>query len=320
MKSRMVIRAVCAAVGIGVVSGCGGAKRPLDGRYGALYLREAPHRQLYVEIDTLEGTEVPSELIEEIRTFLGRHCAKPGGIRVVRDRPAAFEEELSLGLMALLCTDGPPEDAGEPPAYLHVFFYGTDQEDFFCETENPHVNGYCPTTVFFNVSYCKRYHESLNLNLLRHELGHILGLCSNTGHGNGQHCRHHGCLMRSSMSLLSEVTALVQLPTKAAEPCAACLRDLEAARQFDPNGSLFFEGPFLVERTEESQVMRLPYFKMTWAREEVGRMGWREVLGFAKNKIREDAAQLMEGIRREKHEGTMEAKYVPDGSDATEGE
>jgi hypothetical protein len=43
------------------------------------------------------------------------------------------------------------------------------------------------------------------MHIIRHESGHVLGLCQNTAHGDGAHCAKHGCLMYPMPDWLSRL-------------------------------------------------------------------------------------------------------------------
>ena len=72
---------------IWIVSGCGSksAKLPAYMRPELLYLKERPYSRLYVEVDTVEGVEVPEKWLDTLKGFLSTHCSKPDGIEIIRD-------------------------------------------------------------------------------------------------------------------------------------------------------------------------------------------------------------------------------------------
>ena len=108
-----------------------------------------------------------------------------------------------------------------------------------------------PTTVFFNVSYMKNDLEA-QLHALKHELGHVLGLCKNPTHGNGIHCKNK-CLMRGWVDngLSTPLLKLIGLSNKGADLCEDCLADIELIKS-EPNISyLHFTGPFFVRNEND---------------------------------------------------------------------
>ncbi|MCK5639696.1 MAG: hypothetical protein KAJ19_02825, partial [Gammaproteobacteria bacterium] len=50
-----------------------------------LYLHGNKCQRLYVEIDTVKGSEPDAETIESLQQFLKQYCNKPGGIKIVQD-------------------------------------------------------------------------------------------------------------------------------------------------------------------------------------------------------------------------------------------
>ena len=280
---------------------------------GSLYLKEQPYHQLYVEVDTLEGTKVPETFIKEMRGFLSQYCSKPGGIKIVQDTPVSFEQdELSVGLMSLLCLDGPIHpNENEQPAYLHIFFYDTDAKNIISFRRNPYVNARCATTVFFNTSYTERFHDSLAIFTFKHEIGHVLGLCTNTSHSDGSHCYNSGCLMRKSPSLLSQLTTLIQLSIKDSQLCTDCQNDINNAKSLSSKDNLLFKGPFLLEQKEDYSVMTLPYFDVRVPKDAIASLDWKEVLSKVKNYIRSDTKQIMDEIKLKRSESCISGEYKP---------
>jgi len=240
-----------------VLSGCGSQSAPLQTymRPELLYLNPQPYSRLYVEVDTIEGIEVPDQWVDELKAFLGKYCSKPDGIEIVRDKPVPISEieGLPFSLASILCVDGPRPNSGPQPAYLHLFFYDTDMV-FKRIRRNPHVPALCPCAIFFNVDYAGRWYRFT----IKHEAGHVLGLCKNTTHGNGTHCRNYGCLMCAMPDILSQLGALVG-SSPDLHLCADCQHDLELWKSEDVGSNLFFNGPFLIRREDGYSVASLPY-------------------------------------------------------------
>lgn len=285
----------------------------LDASPSLLYLKEQPYQQLYVEVDTLEGTKVPETFIKQIRSFLSQYCSKPGGVKIVQDTPVSFEQdELSVGLMSLLCLDGPIYlNENEQPAYLHIFLYNTDAKNIIYFRRNPYIDARCATTVFFNTSYTKRFHDSLAIFTIKHEIGHVLGLCTNTSHSDGFHCRNNGCLMRKSPSLLSQLTTLIQFPIKDSELCTGCQNDINNAKSLSSKDNLLFKGPFLLEQKADYSVMSLPYCNMTVPKDVIASLDWKEVLSKVKNYIRSNTKQIISEIKSKHSETCFRGVYEP---------
>ena len=215
-----------------------------------LYLKDSPCEKLYVEIDSIEGTNVLDAYIDTIKSFLGSCCSKSKGIEIALNEPFKIKyKNLPIAYNSVLCIDGPENDNNNT-AYLHIVFYDSSLELVY-NKKNPHVMDNFPTTVFFNVSYMKNDLEA-QLHALKHELGHVLGLCKNPTHGNGIHCKNN-CLMRGWVDdgLSTPLLKLIGLSNKGADLCEDCLVDIELIKS-EPNISyLHFTGPFFVRNEND---------------------------------------------------------------------
>jgi hypothetical protein len=217
-----------------------------------LYLQDHPYTRLYVEVDSVQGATLPAYLVEELKAFLAKYCLKPDGIEVVLDPPIPAAELTGLGIMAasVLCTDGPPADARPQPAYLHLLVYDA-RTAFKGEPPNPSTRATDgPSAIFLNMDYARSLPAAAQIHILRHELGHVLSICQNTGHCNGHHCQREGCLMHLSPDLISTVGGNLHLFFREHRLCSDCEHDLLQARQAPSDGRLSFCGPFLVRQAD----------------------------------------------------------------------
>ena len=265
-----------------------------------LYLKDQPYPKLYVEVDMVEGAEVPQQWLDKLQVFLAQYCDKPDGITVVKDEPIPLAEvkDLSIYEAALLYTDGPHVDDGEQPAYLHVFFYNryfsfSRHQGLSGPVRNPHVSPVCPTTVFINVDYAHVAPQYMRIELVLHEAGHVLGLSENGNHGDGTHCRNRGCLMRPFEEVEAELVRLLAAPAGvqfSRHPCQDCLHDLEASKAMEPDEKLSFAGPFLVRREKGYAVVRLPNCEIIEVTEEPT-IPWQRTLAYAKRQIGKSVAK-----------------------------
>jgi hypothetical protein len=104
--------------------------------------------------------------------------------------------------------------------------------------------------------------EFLEQRTLAHEYGHVLGLASNPEHGmwlstvpyrGGTHCIHRDCAV-------AVPTAMALLKGQMADYCAACLRDIQQAREHWLTGTEFPDVPRLPQPDPAAAVARLkPY-------------------------------------------------------------
>ncbi|MBN2313822.1 MAG: hypothetical protein JXM79_07820 [Sedimentisphaerales bacterium] len=266
---------IAVAALVWMVSGCA-PKSLLFPSYmqpSLLYLKDQPHSRLYVEVDTVEGVEVPDQWLDELKAFLGKHCSKLDGIKIIKDAPIPllFVKGMPIGAANLLCLDGPPV-IGFQPVYLHIFFYD-NHVGLKAEKSTPHIFGFCPSGIFFNVSSFKNSSDKEEELALMHQVGHILGLCQNRKHGDGHHCDHQACLMTKNPGYHLE-SASQQGSGVENLLCADCRKDLETLKTQTPDPNLVFKGPFLIRREEGYSVASLPYCDMIMSSSEEMKLYW----------------------------------------------
>ncbi len=264
-----------------------------------LYLQDRPCTRLYVEIDRTEGVDLPSFFVDELKAFLGEHCAKPDGVEVVLDPPipASEFENLPRSAASILCTDGPAPGDGTQAAYLHIVAYDS-KTTFKGAMREPHILFTCPTAIFWNVDYARSWPEQTRIDMLRHELGHILGLCRNAAHGDGAHCDKHGCLMFPTPDLLSQIGGRVHLYYGEQRLCEDCLHDLKLAAEVPCEENLSFAGPFLVRKEDGYSVASLPFCELIVPHPVPAEFDWQEALDRTKTYVRKAVGR----VRREEGE------------------
>jgi hypothetical protein len=273
-----------------IVAGCGSksAKLPTYMRPELLYLNHRPYSRLYVEVDTIEGVEVPDQWLDELKAFLETYCSKPDGIEIIRDAPVPISEVqgMPIGAASILCLDGPNPNSRSQPAYLHVFFYDRNV-GLKAEKGPPHVLGFCPCGILFNVSYFRISKGKAEEFAMKHELGHVLGLCKNPEHGDGSHCENQGCLMYKSPGLLPTFGLLLGSRVEK-QLCYDCQRDLETLKSEEVDLKLAFKGPFLIRREDDYSVASLPYCDVVIPTSVESVSDWTDLLSFLKDTTREE--------------------------------
>ena len=283
-------RKTLALLSIAVLSGCASRPSipPAFMHPEHLYLQDEPYSRLYVEIDRVEGANLPEFFVDEIKAFLSAHCQKTEGIEVVMDSPIPVSEVESVPLSAasILCIDGPAADGHSSPAYIHVFVYD-GKTAFKQATWNTRVIASCPSTVFWNTDCGRYFPDEGKRHFLRHELGHILGLCQNTDHGDGAHCDTYGCLMSPGPDLLSSLGGMVHLYYREHRLCEDCQRDLELARRAARDDNLSFAGPFLVRQEDGYCVASVPYCDTLVGASAPEEFDWGKALAQAKAGVRQ---------------------------------
>jgi hypothetical protein len=293
--SRVPARGLCGAVcllSLAATCGCAPKSPPLLTYMHPerLYLRDQPYTRVYVEVDRMEGVRLPEHWAEELKAFFEKYCLKPQGVDVVLDAPLPADEYrgLPIGLASVLCIDGPPANDQPPPAYAHVFVYDGGAM-FKGAQRNPGVVKWCPTGIFINVDYGDLLPKAVAIHIIRHESGHVLGLCQNTAHGDGAHCAKHGCLMYPMPDWLSTLGANVHLYFREHRLCDDCERDLSAWRRGPPDENLSFAGPFLVRQADGYCVASLPFCDLLVGFPTPGGFDWRKALSQTKAGFRQSA-------------------------------
>ncbi len=203
----------------------------------------------------------------------------------MRDAPVPVSQVEGLPpRMAAICSiDGPGAPEEPPPAYLHLYVY--DSKKLRRDDMPPCTDGLCPCGIFYDVEYVRPFDDQVAVLALTHEAGHIMGLCRNEEHGNGIHCRNHGCLMVRSPDLLSNLGFLVGGTWKAVL-CLDCLCDLETNGSKDFDARLSFAGPFLLRREDGYSIASLAGWHAIVAGDPDELFDWREALSNAKETIR----------------------------------
>jgi hypothetical protein len=286
-------RALCGAaclLSLATTCGCAPKSPPLVTYMHPerLYLRDQPCARIYVEVDRTEGVRLPKRWADELKAFFEKCCLKPQGVDVVLDAPLPADEYqgLPIGLASVLCIDGPPANDQPPPAYAHVFVYDGGAM-FKGAQRNPGVVKWWPTGIFINVDYGDLLPEAAAIHIIRHESGHVLGLCQNTAHGDGAHCANYGCLMCPMPDWLSTLGANLHLYFREHRLCGDCERDLSAYRQGPPEESLSFVGPFLIRKADGYCVASLPFCDLLIGSPTPGVFDWRRALSQTKAGIRQ---------------------------------
>ncbi len=271
-----------------------------------LYLRDQPCGRIYIEVDRMEGVRLPEHWADELKAFFEKYCLKPQGVDVTLDTPLAANEYqgLPIGLASVLCIDGPPADDRPPPAYVHVFVYD-GRTMFKGAMRNPRVMNQCPTGIFINVDHGHFFPEAAAIYMVRHESGHVLGLCQNTVHGDGAHCTKYGCLMYPMPDWQSQFGGMVHLYFREHRLCDDCERDLAAWRQGPPDENLSFAGPFLIRQADGYCVASLPFCELLIGSPLPDVFDWRKALLQAKTGMRQSVPGGSDKRRRSKTDHRM---------------
>ena len=294
-----------------IISGCGTkAILPTYMQPELLYLKEEPYKKLYVEVDIVEGTEVPDAWLDTLKEFLEQNCDKPDGIKIVRDKPVPLDEikDMPIGPASVFCINGPDPDFDPQCAYLHVFFYNY-QGTLKKAGINAHVISSCPNTIFFPTY--KFFRKNIASCALQHEAGHVLGLSKELSHSDGAHCKNNNCLMNPSPGLLSELGVFFGIPIKKSL-CYDCLNDLANYKSETADPNLTFEGPFLMRKEDGYSVVSLPYCAFIIPQFLEEKFLWPELLESIKSNSRK---YDYEQYNKQKNQFWLRGTFTSDNED-----
>jgi hypothetical protein len=257
----------------------------------ALYLTKSSCPYLYVEIDRIGKVQVPDAYIDTIRTFLSTCCGDSKIIRICQDSPYEPEgKKVPVEYLSLLCMDGPSQNY-ENAAYLHFVFYDST-EGYLSVINNPRVISQWPNTVFFNVNYLMSDIDA-QVHGIRHELGHVLGLCQNPEHGDRTHC-YNKCLMKAWVDngISTPLFKLLGTSVKGAGLCGQCIADLEHIRMNINVDHLVYKGPFLIRQEDDYAVTSLLGYYVIIPLECVDVFDWQKTLSQIKMEVYRSNRQL----------------------------
>ncbi len=263
--------AALAAAGLGLValfglSGC--LTRPDTEPYRTLGWERhrlpnaaRPYDKLLVEVDAVEGSEPNAAELADLKTFLAHFTSKPGGVTVKLDNliPPAKARGRAADSLALEYLNGPSD---EQTAFLYVLCYRGRLSPLRGQAENPNFTHYpYPSAIFINRAYAFGWFSLSSRArqlIMRHEVGHALGLADNRRHSERGHCTNEGCLMRPGLRFDFFRLLTFRPPFTNTEFCADCRRDLESYQLADaPPGARFWQGYF-VRSGEGYHVFTLP--------------------------------------------------------------
>ena len=260
-------------------------------------LLSEPYSRLYVEVDTIESVEIPDGILDELKDFLSKYCRKPGGIEIVRNDIIQKSEykDRSAEIVANLFIDGPPHDANDKQtAYIYVLFYDSKKMGKQRNFKTPHVNFPYSCSVYYDIDFARIIKNRVARNFFLHEVGHVLGLCKNTAHGDGGHCSNKGCIM--STIGVSVTKSILGLPMKKLDLCSDCQKDIKRAQATNPPTKMSFNGPFLVRQEQGYWVASLPVSDVV-SFSGTDTFDWREGLTALKKGVRDNEQSLQKKSR-----------------------
>ncbi|MEX0647338.1 MAG: hypothetical protein WEA56_16535 [Balneolaceae bacterium] len=204
------------------------------------FLQEDEFRELILEVDYMEGHEPTQESLNNLQTFLEERLYKTSvTIRQPSEIAAAGQQNYSADEVRDLEEEYRNEFSQE--GTLAAYFIILDGE--YSQQNVLGIAYYNTSMAFFgetiqNISggIGQPSRRMIETTVMRHEIGHILGLVDNgtemqedhKDEGNGSHCDNDSCLMYYAVqttNFFANLTEGGEIP----ELDAFCIADLQAA-------------------------------------------------------------------------------------------
>lgn len=208
------------------------------GTSAADLLREEKYTSLKVEVQYMEGYEPDETALRNLQFFLYEHLHKPKGISVTTKKIAASRDSV-LTLDQVIAIERANRTAFVRDDELTVYILYTNT--YFSD---PKMLGWAyrnTSAVLFGRKLWEHARRedtpdriNLETNVLKHELGHLLGLVNvgtplqseHKDHKHGKHCSNRHCLMYYVVD--SKHPFRLLLKREQPELDEACLEDLRA--------------------------------------------------------------------------------------------
>ena len=144
----------------------------------AMYLKPEPCESICLELHAVEGAEPDEETVQAMVQFLRTHSQKQ--IVVKRKKMISADEAMGLSpqAVATLSIGGPDAlEVEAPSAFVRVFFFNGSREQGAVAC----ALSLYPCGILVNVSRLEPSERRFLPGILKHECGHVLGLCGNLG-------------------------------------------------------------------------------------------------------------------------------------------
>lgn len=208
------------------------------GTSAADLLRDDQYTSLKIEVQYMPGFEPDQAALINLQLFLSEHLHKPAGIFITKKQIAAATDE-ALTLDQVVAIERANRTAFVQGSQLTVYILYTNS--YYAETKMLGWAYRNTSAVLFGKKI--REHASradtpdrtiLESNVLKHEMGHLLGLVNvgsplqsdHKDHKNGKHCSNPQCLMYYVVD--SKKPFRLLLKSEQAELDPECLEDLRA--------------------------------------------------------------------------------------------
>ncbi len=258
-----------------------------------MYLKPEPFKSIYLEVDAVEGAQPTEEELQELVLFLERYSAKPVVLaKSGQAIPASEAKGLAPGAIATLNMDGPPEDTEQPPvAYIYILLTN--------ELPQWNIGGYAHDLyphAIISMSFLGASRPALLREVLKHECGHLLGLCHNKSHGDGNHCDDQKCLMQSKLGgsiIVGRIRSVIGMAPVNGGPFDLCengQEDLRNMTNSQEQPKTEFHGRFFIRNEKDYFVATLPSHLHLGL--GLKKIPWQIVLDQAKKQARELSPQI----------------------------
>lgn len=204
------------------------------------FLSEKDFDKLVVEVQYVKGFQPKAESLEKLKTFLEQRLHKPAGIELIQNQVASpGKKAYSLSdIREIEDTNRKEQHNGKT---LTAYFFFADG-DYASNSGNSKVLGIAygsssmvifeKTIQDFSGGISQPSTSMLETTVIKHEVGHILGLVNNgtpmqaehQDEAHGRHCTDKNCLMYYTVETSDFVANLVggSIPELDAE----CIKDL----------------------------------------------------------------------------------------------
>lgn len=224
-----------------------------------MYLKNEPYKWIYLEVDSVEGTEITEETLNPAVHFLETHCQKPVVVHLKKSISVETAEIMPPRVLATNTIEGPPaDDPKGPPAFIYMLVHSGQNQP--AKSPGVYINLY--PSIFIDLSHIKPNLRWICPELMMHECGHALGLWNSPGE-TSIHCDNKTCLMYegSIIKWSFRKFLLGKDPAKKRELavlCEPCEQKLQEIRNQTCDREMEFKGLFRVRKEKDYFVASLP--------------------------------------------------------------
>ncbi len=258
-----------------------------------MYLKSEPYESIILEVDAVEGAQPTEDELQGLVQFLEKYTAKPVVlVKPVQVISATETKGLAPGAIATLNMEGPPEDTEQASvAYMYVLLID--------ELPKWNIGGYAHDLyphAIISMSFFGDSGRAFLPEVLKHECGHLLGLCSNTSHGDGNHCKEQKCVMQAKLGarlLFGRIRSAIGMDPLTGDSfdlCNDCQQELRETTNSPQQVRARFRGRFFIRNEKDYFVATLPsHLHLGLGAEEIP---WKIILDLARKQAKKLAPKI----------------------------